>query len=183
MTNRTETSPKKVEEISDPVNSLKTVPLEEPVKKPSVWATESKPKTVEEIPIIKSNETPIIAKEIESTNDTVQFTNEPKPLLSIEHEPVTIGAQLDTDATYKKTSSAANAQKRGNQEQRYQNQQAPRHRNTYGRSMQGSFTLQWMPIFESVFHWLTISVWSRTRQGIDQNLLDSNFATANFTLR
>lgn len=158
VTNRAETSPKKVEETSEPVNSSKTVPSEEAVKKPSVWATESKPKTVEEIPIIKSNEAPIIAKEIEPTHDIVQFSNEPKPLLSIEHEPVMLGAQLETDATYKKPSSAAHAQKRGNQEQRYQNQQAPRHRNTYGRSMQGSFTLQWMPIFESVFHCLTISV-------------------------
>ena len=157
VSHRTATPPTKAEETSEPP---KAVP-EEPVKKSSVWATESKPKTVEEIPIIKSNETPIVAKEIESTHDTVQFTNEPKPLLSMEHEPVLISVQSDADAsgaTNKRASSATNAQKKANQEQRYQQQQAPRHRNTYERSMQGTFSLSWMSVLDSFFHWRRLSV-------------------------
>lgn len=138
LINRTPTrKSNELSEPSRPVDELAKVAADEPVKKPSAWNTEPKSSAIEEIPIFKSIETPPLPLVIEKSKD---IPLDPKP----ENEPNVLG-QTETDSTTanKKSTSTTiitnNAQKKPSRDQQnyYQNQQAPRHRNTYAHSTQG----------------------------------------------
>jgi hypothetical protein len=138
-TTTTNTNNKKSNESSEQIKTSEEpskILSDETIKKPSsVWTAETKSSIIEEIPIIKSIEIPsIIEKPKEITLET-KTENELNPV-----------GQTETELTSTNKKSTINTQRKTNkdqqnyhQDQRYQNQQAPRHRNNYPRSMQGKY--------------------------------------------
>jgi hypothetical protein len=122
---------KKPNESSEPIKTFeeasKVLP-DETAKKLSAWTMEPKASTIEEIPIIKSVETPSIPTVVEKPKEVI-------PEQKNESES-TVVPQTETESTNKK-STTINSQKKPTKDQRYQNQQAPRYRNNYTHSMQG----------------------------------------------
>jgi hypothetical protein len=147
VANRTiTTASKKSNESSEQIKSIEEpvkVVVDETVKKSSAWTTESKSSTIEEIPIVKTVETPPIPTIVEKPKD---ISSEQKT----ENESNILG-QTETDSTStnkKSTTTTTNSQKKSNkdqqnyyQDQRYSNQQTARHRNTYALSTQGKLYL------------------------------------------
>jgi hypothetical protein len=130
VTNRTSsiTNKKPDESLEQPKTVIEPpakVVIDDSVKKPIVWAMEPKVSIVEEVPVIKSNETETIT----TVTPVIKNENESTVVPQSETEPI---------VTTKKTSTN-NSQRKINKDQQnyYQNQQAPRHRNTYGHAMQG----------------------------------------------
>ena len=115
---------KKTSEVTEEIKPI----VDESLKKPSAWTIETKPIAIEEIPIMKLIEplVPVVIPltEIEATKEILP---EPKPLLSNDNE----STQQNPSSETKKSTTGNASQKKSYQ------QQAPRHRNTYGRSMQG----------------------------------------------
>jgi len=114
--------------------------------------------TSEEVPITKSIETSILSPtiEIENSNQSETGISDQKTLLKTENESSVIShTEIQSNKTNKKTpSTTSNSKRRTNkdqqnyqQDQRYQNQQAPRHRNNYSRSMQGIFKNFFLNLF------------------------------------
>jgi hypothetical protein len=126
------------EKIQTVVESSKIIP-DEPIKKSSAWTGETtKSSTIEEIPIIKLVETlsippPVTDKINEATADT-KNDNESNVITQAESESIPTNKKTTTNNTQRKTNKD---QQNYYQDERYQNQQAPRHRNNYARSMQG----------------------------------------------
>jgi hypothetical protein len=137
--NLTNSNNKKTNESSEPTKPVVETPKilpDESIKKPVAWTNETKSSTIEEIPVIKLIETPLIPTGIEKPKDLI---SEQKT----ENESNVTIPQIETESTttYKKNTSN-NSQRKTNkdqqnyhQDQRYQNH----YRNTYSRSMQGKY--------------------------------------------
>ncbi|CAF4271638.1 unnamed protein product, partial [Adineta steineri] len=110
---------------------------------------ETKPSIVEEIPIIKTIETPsipiapvIIEKSNDIINSITDLTKNDNDSTFVEQ------SELDSTITNKKPTTNNTQRKTTKdqqsyyQDQRYQNQQAPRHRNNYAHSMQEYESMQ-----------------------------------------
>jgi hypothetical protein len=130
LTNRTTTTNKKTNESLEqtkPIEESSKVLLDETVTKPSVWTNETKSSIIEEIPIMKSIETPSIPTVIEKPKETIS-----------ENESNVIIASTEPEM---KKSTTTNSQRKTNYQYQNQNQQTFRHRNTYARSMQDYETM------------------------------------------
>jgi hypothetical protein len=146
LTNRTSTNNKKSNESSEQAK----VTVDE-MKKLSINEELAITKPVETS--ISSPVTEVVTTEVEKPNDSGNGIPDQKSLVKNENEPnvVAVVAQTENDTTKinkKTTTATSNTKRRTNkdqqnyhQDQRYQNQQAPRHRNNYARSMQGNNTL------------------------------------------
>jgi hypothetical protein len=116
-----------------------------------VYSPLEKQKTIiEEIPIetsVLSPSTEVLTKEIEKSNGSGNVISDKKISIQNDNETTVVGQTQNesTKINKKNTTSSSNAKRRTNkdqqnyhQDQRYQNQVAPRHRNNYARSMQGN---------------------------------------------
>ncbi|CAF2823948.1 unnamed protein product [Rotaria sp. Silwood2] len=129
------------------VESTKII-TDEIVKKPTAWTTDKKSSTIEEIPILKSIETPsITSTEIEKPKESINIITEQKN--QNESNLVEQTENESTGINKKSTTTTNNFQRKTNkdqqnyhQDQRYQNQQVSHHRNTYAHSMQDYDAIQ-----------------------------------------
>jgi len=127
-----------LEQIKTLVEETPKVLSDETVKKPSIWTNETKSSIIEEIPIVKSIETPSIPIVIEKPKEII-FEQKSENELNVVPQ-----TETDLTSTNKKsTTTTTNSQRKTNyhQDQRYPNQQTSRHKNTYARSMQGKYSI------------------------------------------
>jgi hypothetical protein len=136
-TNRSATTTAAAKKVNETVESS-TMPVDEPIRKSSAWTNENRSTVVEEIPTTtKSHDTSTQSHEIESNTKDV---SEPKPLLANDIN-VNINSTDTLMTVNKKSTASTGTSKKNNQDQHFPTQQASRHRNTYGRSMQGTISL------------------------------------------
>ncbi|CAF3823317.1 unnamed protein product, partial [Adineta steineri] len=151
-TNRTNTNNKKTSQSSE---QTKPVVIDE-----TNSSLEKLKITNEEVPIKKPNETPVLTptaevlpKEIGKSVDSGNGISDEKVAIKNDNETNVVQTENESTKINKKitttTPLSANTKRRTNkdqqnyhQDQRYQNQQAPRHRNNYARAMQEYDTMQ-----------------------------------------
>ncbi len=130
-----------VDEVYSPLEKQKTIIEEIPITKPIETS-------------VLSPSTEVLTKEIEKSNGSGNVISDQKISIQNDNETTVVGQTQNesTKINKKNTTSSSNAKRRTNkdqqnyhQDQRYQNQIAPRHRNNYARSMQGNL-LNYLPI-------------------------------------
>ncbi|CAF0777714.1 unnamed protein product [Adineta steineri] len=151
-TNRTNTNNKKTSQSSEQTKPTVIDETNSSLEKLKI--------TNEEVPMKKPNETAVLTpttevlpKEIGKSNDSGNGISDEKVAIKNDNETNVVQTENESTKINKKTTtttpSSANTKRRTNkdqqnyhQDQRYQNQQAPRHRNNYARAMQEYDTMQ-----------------------------------------